>query len=176
MILQIDFAILDFVQKHFRSEVCDEIMKFVTALGNYGAFYIVTTLILLIYAKTRTAGTKLAIAQITGAIICSVILKNVVGRIRPFNIRDFDLLINAPKDFSFPSGHTLHAFVCASVIYTANRKWGIAAYILAFVMGFSRIYLYVHYPSDVLTGAVLGVAIGYGVSKAFDYYKKRKAN
>lgn len=160
MISQFDFAILNFIQDHFRNGFMDMLMKLITSLGNHGILYIAITIGLLLFSKTRKEGKTMAAAQIAGVIICSVILKNVFARVRPFNATDFELIISAPTDFSFPSGHTLHAFITATVLYSSYRKWGIAAYALALVMAFSRMYLYVHYPSDVVAGAIIGFFIG----------------
>ena len=87
---------------------------------------------------------------------CNVILKPLVNRTRPYVLLDYDILIPPVGDASFPSGHTAASFAAATAIYAINRKWGIAAYIFAAVMGFSRLYLGVHFPTDVLGGAVCG--------------------
>ena len=161
MLTEIDFTILDFIQENMRSGIGDILMKGISLLGNHGILFIATALCLLLLKKTRKAGFMLAIALTAGLVICNVVLKNAVGRIRPFDIVSFPLLISPPTDFSFPSGHTLHSFICASVIHCSlSRRWGIAAYVFSAIMGFSRMYLYVHYPSDVLAGALLGIAIG----------------
>ena len=160
MLTELDFTILDFIQKNMRSGIGDVLMESISALGNHGIIFIATALCLLLFKKTRKSGIILTIALIVGLVICNVVLKNAVARVRPFNAVPFRLIILPPKDFSFPSGHTLHSFICAGVIYyTLSRKWGTVAYIFSAIMGFSRMYLYVHYPSDVLVGALLGTAI-----------------
>ena len=90
----------------------------------------------------------------------NLLLKNVVARPRPCDvIPEMPLLIPQPQSFSFPSGHTMSSFAAATVLLFASWKWGIAAYAMAGVVGFSRVYLFVHYPTDVLAGVALGIAV-----------------
>ena len=91
------------------------------------------------------------------ALVCNVILKPLVNRTRPYTLLEYDILIPPVGDASFPSGHTSASFAAATALYAMNKKWGIAAYIFAAVMGFSRLYLGVHFPTDVLAGAFCGV-------------------
>ena len=94
-------------------------------------------------------------------------MKPLLHRIRPYDYLwehygiQVKLLIEAPHDFSFPSGHTIASFEAATVLMLKDRKWGIPALILAGIIAFSRLYLYVHYPTDVLVSILLGVGIGY---------------
>ena len=98
---------------------------------------------------------------LTDLVLCNVVLKKMIARQRPCWLNEtVQLLVNNPKDYSFPSGHTMASFAVAPIIYRANKKWGIAAYILAGLIGFSRMYLYVHYPSDVLGGMLIGCLCG----------------
>ena len=92
------------------------------------------------------------------------ILKPLVGRLRPFEIREgIELIIKAPGGYSFPSGHTVSSVVGATVLTRANKKFGYVAIPLAVLIAFSRMYLFVHFPTDILAGAVLGFAIGFAV-------------
>ena len=85
----------------------------------------------------------------------------VFHRIRPYECYScIDILINAPKDYSFPSGHTTISFAAAVPVFLRNKKWGIATLVMASLIAFSRLYLYVHYPSDILGGMVLGIIVG----------------
>ena len=101
----------------------------------------------------------LAVLAIT-FLVGDVVLKNWIQRPRPFQEMPVELLIPPPESFSFPSGHTSSSFAAASVIYRVRKSWGIAAFILAVLIGFSRLFLFVHYPTDVLAGAVLGLLVG----------------
>ncbi len=162
-IQQADLAVLEFVRNHFQKQWLDGFMKFITSLGNAGFVWIVVTFLLLCFPKTRRCGCAAALALIVSSILGEVMLKNLIQRPRPF-MEDptIGLIIPAPLGlYSFPSGHTASSFAAAAVLWRYNRTWGAAAFILAGLIGFSRIYLQVHYPSDVLFGAILGFFCGY---------------
>lgn len=143
-----------------RTEWLDWLMPKITALGNVGIFWIVLGIVLVCIARTRRIGICMLISIGIGALIGNVLLKNLVARERPCWIdSQILLLIENPKDYSFPSGHTLVSFEGAVSIYKKNRWWGVAALPLAVLIAFSRLYLFVHFPTDVLCGAVLGTAI-----------------
>lgn len=156
-----DFAILDWIQQNLRCEFLDMVFPFITTLGNAGAIWIVLALILLITKKYRRVGAMMGLALIFGLIVGNLTLKPLIARTRPFDIREFaDLLISKPTDFSFPSGHTLASFEAATVLMINDKKLGIPALTLAILIAFSRLYLYVHYPSDIFAGVLLGVLFG----------------
>jgi len=135
-------------------------MKEITSLGDHGMFWILTGVVLLCFKKTRLMGLCVILSLAAGLLIGNTFLKNMIARERPCWIdNSVPLLINNPRDYSFPSGHTLASFEGAVSIWLYNRKWGTAALILAALIGFSRMYLFVHFPSDVLGGLVLGVLI-----------------
>lgn len=171
MITQIDFKILDFIQT-LRSPILDKVFAFITHLGDKGYIWIAIALIMLCFKKKRKCGIIMAIALILGTLIGNITLKNLFGRLRPFQVntsmKDM-LIISAPGGFSFPSGHTLSSFECAFAIFFHNKKMGIPALILATLIGFSRNYLYVHYPTDVIAGIILGLFIA--VLSSFLYKK-----
>lgn len=153
---------MDFIQEFMRCSLLDVLMPAVTSLGNYGIFWIVFSALLLCFPKTRRAGAMMAVSLILETILCNVILKPAAARIRPFDVNTgIQLLIREPKDFSFPSGHTGASFAAASALFFAgSRAWSFAG-ALAVLIGFSRLYLYVHYPTDVLGGALLGIMTGW---------------
>ncbi len=154
-----DFGIL-YALNGIHSEILDKIMVGITYLGEKGIFWIALSIILLFNAKTRKCGIFMLISMIIGLIVGNGLLKNIVARQRPCWIDDtIKLLVANPKDFSFPSGHTLASFEAAISILLFNKKWGIVATIVAIMIGFSRLYLFVHFPTDVLAGAVLGTII-----------------
>ena len=161
-IMNFEFWILDGIQ-NLRTPAVDVLMPFITRFGNGGVIWIVLTVILLLIPKTRKTGLILAAALILDGIFCNLFLKNLVRRIRPCDINDaVRLLIPYPSDYSFPSGHTAVSFAAASALYFAGEKylWK-AALVLAAFIAFSRMYLYVHYPTDILGGALLGILCGY---------------
>lgn len=157
-----EFMILDFIQTHMRNAFLDTLMPFITRLGNGGVIWIILTIVLLLFPKTRRTGVILAVSLGLESLFCNVFLKPLVARIRPFEVNTaVQLLIAPPSDFSFPSGHTGISFAAAAALYFGKNKLWIPALILAVIMAFSRLYLYVHYPTDVLAGAVLGIVSGW---------------
>lgn len=162
MITQIDFYILNAIQ-NMRNGFLDFIMPCITYLGSGGMIWIAVSIMLMLFRKKRKTGIAIIISLILGLILSTIILKGLVGRERPFNtagaiLNEASLLIGAPSGrFSFPSGHSVSSFSAAAVLLFYDRKLGLPALILAALIAFSRLYLYVHFPSDVLGGAMLGI-------------------
>ena len=160
--MNFDMVILDLIQSNIRTGFMDAIMPFITQLGDAGLIWIILSIGLIIPKKTRKIGFVMIIALILNGIICNIIIKPMLARIRPFDVNTaIKLLINKPRDFSFPSGHTSASFTAASVLFFRKSKLFVPSLVLAFLISFSRLYLYVHYPSDVLAGLVLGILCGY---------------
>ena len=157
----IELAVLDAIQS-IRFPALDFVMKYFTHLGDYGLLFVALTLIMLYFKKTRLFGVVCATALLFDLLAVNIIIKPLVARARPFTLRpDFLLLVARPLDFSFPSGHTAISFAFATAIGAYSRKYQRWAFALAAVIAFSRLYLYVHYPSDVLAGIVIGLFCGY---------------
>ncbi|MBE5938952.1 MAG: phosphatase PAP2 family protein [Lachnospiraceae bacterium] len=162
-ITKIDLSILYWIQDFLANDVMDALMVFITTLGDGGILWIAIAVVLLFFKKTRKCGIAMGIALVLGLIFGNGIIKNVVGRIRPFQYvlehsgEVINLLIEKPGEYSFPSGHTQSSFAAATVIFINNKKWGIPALIMAALIGFSRLYVFVHYPTDILAGAFFGV-------------------
>ena len=176
---EFELKILDFIQNTFKCEFLDMLMPIITRLANSGIFWIALAVLFLLIKRTRKTGLSMAVALILGFIIGNIVLKNVVGRIRPYDVNtDFALLIHTLKDYSFPSGHTLCSFEGAVCIFIRNKKWGVAALVLASLIAFSRLYLYVHYPTDVLAGIILGTLFAlagtFFADKFFEKIENRK--
>ena len=132
-----------------------------SGLGNAGLIWIAIALLLLFWKSRRMCGITILGGLISQLLLCNLLLKNLVARPRPCWINDqIGLLIAVPADYSFPSGHTTAGFIAAVILLHYDRRIGIPALLLAAGIGFSRLYLYVHFPSDVLAGAVLGTLIG----------------
>ena len=155
-----DWAILHWIQENLRCAALDAILPKLTLLGEAGAIWIVVAIALLVSKKYRKSGICLACALVAGLLICNVGLKNIVARPRPCWLESMEMLVNIPKDYSFPSGHTWSAVTGAWVATAANRKFGYVAIPLAVLLAFSRLYLYVHFPSDILAGALIGAVLG----------------
>lgn len=157
IINQFDWGLLDAIQG-LRTEFLDLIMSRITVLGNAGIFWILLTLLLLYVPKTRRCGITMAVALAVTLLLGNCLLKPGIARLRPFLADEsITLLIPAPMDFSFPSGHTYAGIASALVLWRYHWKAGLPAMLLAVLIAFSRVYLQVHYPSDVLGGIALGV-------------------
>lgn len=171
-----ELRFLDFLQT-IHTPLLDKILAFITSLGNAGIVWIVLVVVLLILPKTRKTGIIVAAALLMDLILCNLILKNLVARVRPYDVNTaIAILIKNPLDFSFPSGHTAASFAAMTALFLAKMKkaW-IAALILAVLIAFSRVYFYVHYPTDVLGGAVVGILsgiIGYAIVEKLDKCRK----
>lgn len=161
-LLEMDGKLLLWIKETFSHPVLDEIMIAVSRLGDKGFIWIAIGVLFLLFGlknkKWRSRGFLVLFSLAVNFLACNVILKPLIDRTRPYYVLDYTPLIPPVGDPSFPSGHTSASFAAATAIYAINRKWGIVAYIFAAVMGFSRLYLGVHFPTDVLAGALLGVA------------------
>ena len=174
---QFELGILNSIQDIFGCKFLDFLMPIITLFGDGGIFWIALAVILLLFKKTRKIGLTMGISLALGFIVGNLFLKNVVARIRPYDLNEsFSLLIEKLHDFSFPSGHTLASFEASVSIFLHNKKFGIPAVILAVLIAFSRLYLYVHYPTDVLASIILGT--GFAILSFFivkKIYNKKSA-
>mgnify|MGYP002673968821 FL=1 len=161
-----DLPILEWIQAHLQCGFLDKAMPIVTLFGDGGVFWILVAVTLLFFAKYRKTGFSMGMALVLGLLVCNIILKPQVARIRPYDFqlehfqKEITLLISAQHDFSFPSGHTIASFEACTVLMLHDKRMGIPATILAILIAFSRLYLYVHYPTDVLVSLVLGILFG----------------
>lgn len=154
---------------NYHQSLLNHIMIFFTNLGDNGIIWIFITLILILNKKTRKIGFLALISLIFNALIVNVVIKPLAHRPRPFSeMKDILLLVKAPKDFSFPSGHTSASFTMVYIIYKNLRKYFIPTLIIALLISFSRLYLSVHYPSDVIAGLILGLFSGFLAQKFYD--------
>ena len=162
-----DLPILEWIAENLQCSFLDVLMPIITLLGDAGIFWIALSLLLLLLPKYRQIGLGMVFSLIMGLLLCNVIMKPLFARPRPYDYqlehfgKVIPLLVEAHHDFSFPSGHTIASFEAATVLLLGNRKLGIPAMILASCIAFSRLYLYVHYPTDVLSAIVLGIGIAF---------------
>ena len=136
-----EIHILDMIQ-NLRTPIGDVVVPLITRLGDAGIIWIILTVLLLIIPKTRK----------TGVIMMAALLADVLARTRPFDVNTaVQLLVAKPRDYSFPSGHTAASFASVTALYLAGEKkmWK-AALVLAVLIALSRLYLYVHYPTDII--------------------------
>ncbi len=159
-IQQIDWTILHWIQDSLHNNVLDFLMPAITTLGNNGAIWLAIAALLTITKKYRLYGIAMFAALAISFFLNNTFLKPFVARPRPAWIEHVHMLIKMPKDFSFPSGHTISSILGAYILTAANRKFGYIAIPLAIAIAFSRLYLFVHFPSDVLTSTLLGLLFG----------------
>lgn len=170
-----EFQILDWFQQ-LHTPFLTWIMKFASRLGDAGLIWILLGAILLLIPKTRKVGVVVTVALILDMITCNIILKPLVARTRPYDVNTaIELLIRAPRDFSFPSGHTAASFAAFAALWFAKeRKLCVPVLGLAVLIAISRMYFYVHYPTDVLAGMLLGVFCGWAAVKIVACREKKK--
>ncbi|MCQ2354057.1 MAG: phosphatase PAP2 family protein [Clostridia bacterium] len=169
-----DYSVLNWIQENLQSAFTDGFMSFVTHFGDGGVLWIGLSALFLCFRKTRKAGFVMGLALFFGLIVGNVTLKPLIARVRPYENAEYAdliritkdmLLIKAPVDYSFPSGHSLSCFEASVGLFICNKKIGTPAIILAVFVAFSRLYLYVHYFTDVAVGAVLGT--GFAIASYF---------
>ena len=162
-----DIAILDAIQEHLRSPLLDTVMLIATHLGDLALVWLVASAVLIALPRYRRFGVAVFVAVAVTAALGMLVLKPLFGRARPFVTYEFaGLLIPPPSGDSFPSNHSMVSFAAAAALCCLPGKGRgivlvkVAAVLVAGLIAFSRLYLYVHYPTDILAGAVIGVAVG----------------
>ena len=156
MIQTVDFLILDLIQNKLRCKFLDSLMIKCSSLGDGGIIWIAISFLLICYKKYRQAGVLILVVLIMGVLIGNCLLKNII-------CRPVSLLIPIPYDYSFPSCHTMSSFIAAAVLLHTDIMFAYPAFLLASVIAFSRLYLYIHYPSDIIGGIALGTIIAHFV-------------
>lgn len=175
LITMIDHALLMFIQENLRADWLTPGMKFISSLGNAGIFWIFMCIIFLCFKRTRKAGLAGLLSLLLCLIVTNIGLKNIVARMRPYHrFEDILPLIGHPGDFSFPSGHSASAFAAAGAFAgNLNRRVGAVFLLLALCIALSRLYLGVHYPSDVLAGIFIGLIISWIACKVMNWAQRR---
>lgn len=171
-LLEIDGRLLLWLREVLAHPILDKIMIFLSSLGDKGMLWIGIGMGMLLLGVGkgriwRRRGLLVLLSLAANALLCNVLLKPLVGRSRPYDLLGYEILIRPLGDASFPSGHTSASFAAATALYAINRRWGVAAYILAALIGLSRLYLGVHFPTDVLAGAFFGVLAAKAVRAVF---------
>ena len=162
-----DLPVLDWIAANLWCPVLDAVMPVITLLGDAGIFWIAIAVLFIFTRKYRKIGIGMMFALMMGLLVCNIWLKPTIARIRPYDfqmeyfLKEIPLLAGGMHDFSFPSGHTIASIEAAVVILLNSKKLGIPAMILACLIAFSRLYLYVHYPTDVIASIFLGTAFAF---------------
>ena len=156
----LDVDVLHWIQQNLRGEIGDAIVTFITHLGDLGILWIALCLLLIAIPRTRRAGIATAISLAICFVIVNLILKPMVMRPRPYDLYSILIPLVREGDFSFPSGHTSAAFACSLVmIRTLPAKIGVPVLALSILIALSRLYVGVHYPSDVIAAFLLALAV-----------------
>lgn len=157
-ISKFDINILLFLKKHMQNKYLDIFMPLITALGNIGVIWIAIAIGLILDKPYRNVGEVVLITLIISTIIGEGFVKHIVRRARPFSLNcDIALLITKPSSYSFPSGHTLSSFAVSGVLSVYFAHYKLIFFAIAFLIALSRLYLYLHYPTDIIAGMVFGL-------------------
>ena len=169
---------LSFLYNIPRTGFLDTIFLFFTKLpGSIGQLWLIVGIALLIFQKTRKTGAAVLISFVGVLLFGELLLKHAVTRMRPCQIdQTFALLVERPTSSSFPSTHSAFAFGAATAIFLNYRKAGVAAFLVAALVAFSRLYLFLHFPTDVLCGMVLGIVIGFASIRICEIAAKKMQN
>ena len=168
----LDFSVLYWMQENLRCSFLDGISVFLSVAFNGGITWFVIIAVMLCFKKTRVAGAVMFVSIALAFLFGELMLKNIICRVRPCN-QDLSIVlaVSRPSAYSFPSGHTGSSFAAAMGLFLCHKKWGIAALVFAGIMGLSRMYLFVHFLTDVLAGALLGVLCAVAVWLVFKKFK-----
>ncbi len=157
----LDYGVLTEIFENLRGGAGDNIWVFFSIIGNNGAFWITLAVVFLFFRQTRRAGAAMLAALLIGVLVGNVAIKNLVMRPRPFvSHPELVPLLDPGDEWSFPSAHTLSSFASAAALYSFHSKSGGCAFVISSLIAFSRLYACVHYPTDVIAGAVIGVICG----------------
>ena len=174
LIQQTDFQILDWIQANLRTPWLDWLAPKITFLCKGGWLWIAIAVLCLVWKKHRRCGFNMAMGLILCGLFGNILLKHLVARSRPCWIRAIDMLVAIPTDYSFPSGHSMASFASAVVLLQYDRRIGIPALILAALIALSRLYLYVHFPTDVLVGTLMGILFGILAPRIVEYILSKR--
>ncbi|MGE4353205.1 MAG: phosphatase PAP2 family protein [Oscillospiraceae bacterium] len=168
MIQHLDESALLFIQEHARNDFLTPLFKFFTYMGNAGILWILLGTALLLFAHTRKRGAIVLCALGISAVLNNLILKNIVARPRPYTVLpELEVLVAKLSSYSFPSGHACSSFAAATALTLLFGKRGAWSFAPAALIALSRVYLGVHYPTDVLSGAVLGAVCAWATVMVF---------
>ena len=170
----IELAILDWIQEYMRTPFLDKVVPILTRFNDNGEIWIILAILLVLFKKHRKAGLSVGAGLLFDLVSCNLILKPLIGRIRPFMVNTaIELLVEAPSSAAFPSGHTASSFAAVGALWACKSPFWKPAAVVAILIALSRLYLYVHWPTDILGGIVVGWVCGYlGAKLIMFIYKK----
>ena len=159
-ILEADLLL--WVQNHFRTGVLNPLMHYASEINNSGMLAIGMVLVLLIWKRYRSVGITACTSLASEFLLVNVLIKQIVARPRPYVVNEALVVLGSvPTDYSFPSGHTASVFAVATVMLLCMpKRYGIPAVVISALIALSRLYNAAHYPTDVLTGMLIGSATG----------------
>ena len=172
-----DLSVVRFIREHIACPFLDFLMPLITYIGEKGILCLALAFLFIFInkGKSRKTGIIMLIAISLGFVLGNLTLKPLIMRQRPCWIDGVKLLIENPHDYSFPSGHSLACFEAAMPIFMClSKKWGIVAISVALLVAFSRVYLYVHFPTDIIAGSLLGILFAILAKFIVDYIEKKK--
>jgi len=169
-----ELRILYFIQDNLKNELFDYFFVALSKLGNAGFIWILISLYFISKKENRTLGIMMIVALIGNYIISNLLLKNFIARPRPYMNSSIELLINKSNKYSFPSGHTSSSFAVAMMIYYFKKDIGKWAFVLASLTAFSRLYLFMHYPTDIIGGIAIGILIADLIYYIYDKFIIKK--
>ena len=164
-----DFGILDFIRENMTCPFMDILMGIFTRVGNYGILWIAIAVIMMFSKKYRRTGIIMAVGLVIMLITGNLLMKNLIARDRPFIQRpETWLAIAQPFGYSFPSGHSFSSFTSAAILSRRGKWWAVFSILTAVFIAFSRLYFYVHFPTDVICGCIFGLILGSAVYSVLD--------
>lgn len=171
--MNIDWGILHWIQNYMACDFMNFIMPKITVIGDFAAIWLLAAIAMILSKKYKRQGVLVVVGILFSLLIGSMLLKNIVARPRPCWLdTSFNMLVAVPTDYSFPSGHTLASVTAATILTLSNKKFAFVAIPVALLIAFSRLYLYVHFPSDVLASIIIGIVLGVLVYKIGMKYPK----
>lgn len=173
-VITTELQILLWIQDHLSSPALDWFFVHYTHLGDKGLMWIAIGLFFLFQKNYRPLGALILLSLLGSLIVTNGILKNWIARPRPYSVFPMDLLIDKNPEFSFPSGHTSASFAAAWMIFINKKRLGLYMLVFAVLMGCSRLYLFMHYPTDVIGGAVVGILIAEGIYWLYDWWRIKR--
>ena len=162
-------ALLSRLRENMTCPFMDILMGIFTRVGNYGILWIAIAVIMMFSKKYRRTGIIMAVGLVIMLITGNLLMKNLIARDRPFIQRpETWLAIAQPFGYSFPSGHSFSSFTSAAILSRRGKWWAVFSILTAVFIAFSRLYFYVHFPTDVICGCIFGLILGSAVYSVLD--------